>query len=152
MENIKKREDYKDVEVGGRKWRIGKFDAMEGSYMLFKIMGVITPLLSKKTSEDRADEVNYTEMFLGVTTLSKQDFKEIQIGCLKVCSEHLAAGFAPVLNENGTYGVIGIERDTSTVLALTVHALMFNVADFFAASPFGSLIGVENIFQRFTKT
>ena len=151
MENIKKREDYKDIEINGRKWRIGKFDALEGSYMLFKIIGVISPLLMKKGAENESGEVNYTEMLSGITTLSKNDFKEIQISCLKVCSENLAAGLAPILNENGTYGVIGIERDTSTVLALTVHSLMFNVADFFAGSPSSLLAGVENIFQPLAK-
>ena len=153
MENMetKRRVEFKDVDVNGRKFRIGKFDALEGSYMLFKILSVISPLLSNKSVQNEAGEVNYSEMLLGITSLSKSDFKEIQLSCLKICSEHLAAGFAPVINENGSYGVIGIERDTAAVINLTVQALMFNVSDFFAGSPLSSLTGALDIFQPNSK-
>jgi hypothetical protein len=149
MENteMKKRVEYKDVEINGRKFRIGRFDAIEGSYMLFKIVGVISPLISKMSSPSSDGEVNYSDVLSGITTLSKKDFKEIQLSCLGICSEHLPAGFAKVINENGSYGVMGIEKDTATVLNLTVQALMFNVSDFFAGSPSNFLAGVtSNIF------
>lgn len=149
----KRRLEYKDVEINGRKFRIGRFDALEGSYMLFKIVGVISPVIAKMGVPSASGEVNYTDMLSGITTLSKKDFKEIQLSCLEICAEHLPAGFAPVLNENGSYGVMGIEKDTPLVLNLTVQALMFNVADFFEGSP-SNLLGamISDIFPQSSKT
>jgi len=141
-----KRELFKDIELGGRKWRIGKFDAFTGSFMLIKVTSIISPLLKNIDFKDvkKASDIsglNFTEMLAGITNLSEQDFNYIQKKCLGVCCECLPADFTPVLNENGTFGVMELENDTSTVLGLTVHALMFNVTSFFDENLLGSLKG-----------
>ena len=150
--DTKRRVEYKDVDINGRKFRITRFNALEGSYMLFKIIGVISPLLTKKDSLNESGEVDYSMMLGGITSLSKKDFKEIQLSCLEICSEHLQAGFTKVINENGSFGIIGVENDTATILNLTVQALIFNVADFFLGSPSDFLDGVtSNIFPQNAK-
>lgn len=137
--------EYKDVELGKRKWRVRKFDARTGSFMLFKVMGILAPAFKqldpKVLKEAKVEDLNLTELISGLTSLSEKDFNYIQDKCLGVSHELLAAGEVKVLNENGTYGVSNIEFDTSLVLGLTVHALMFNVAGFFGENPLGSITG-----------
>ena len=155
MENLNKRATVKIIELEGRKFKITKFDAMKGSYMLFKVIGIITPLIEtlRKSCKGNAKDVkdikdinleglNFTEIAAGLVNMKEQDFKYIQENCLKSCYEILAAGDAPVLNENGTYGIIGIETDLKTVMALTIHSLMFNVSGFFGENLF-KLAGQE---------
>ena len=65
--------------------------------------------------------------------MSRQEFETLQRDCLSVISEVLPAGPRPVLNPNGTWGLNDVEHNTMLVLLLTIHALAFNVGDFFAA-------------------
>lgn len=144
-------ETHKDVEIGGRTFRIKKFDALTGSFMLIKITGMLAPLFKnmdigklkdvKDVSEVSPDAFDISGIMAEIGNLSEQDFKYVQEKCLRVCSEVLPAGLSPVLNPNGSFGVIGIEEDTMTVLALTVHTLIFNVKGFFSGSPLASMLG-----------
>jgi hypothetical protein len=120
---MEKRELYKKFEFGGRDWRIGKFDAMTGSYIAYKLMGEMLPMGLKVDGIPSAPG--------GSPVMSKGDFIELQRDCLKVCSELLGAGPAPVMNDNGTWGVEDIENNAKLALTLTVQALVWNVADFF---------------------
>lgn len=120
-----KRELYKVFDFGDRHWRIGKFDARTGSYIAYKLMGEMLPMGIK------IDGVKAPE---GSPTMSKADFFDLQNDCLKICAELLQAGPAPVMNENGSWGVEGIENDAKLALTLTIHALTWNIADFFDAS------------------
>ena len=123
------RETSKTVEVDGKKFRVNKFDAMTGSYMAYRLMGEMLPMgLSAQIGAPNAKNI-----------MSKNDFMDIQKECLRACSEILPAGDAQVMNENGTWGVAGLENDARTVLALTVHVLTFNVMGFFDESLLGSI-------------
>lgn len=154
MDNI---ENYKDIELSGRKWRIKKFDARTGSYILFKVLGLFTPVLKsldiKSIKEIKDENINLTEIAANMMSLEEKDFKYIQDKCLQVCYEILPGGPAPVLNDSGNYGVIGIENDIATVLGLTAHALVFNISGFFAASH-STLLGgiISNISRQDSKT
>lgn len=118
-----KRETYKIFEFEERKFRIGKFDAMTGSYIAYQLMGQLLPMGLKLDGIPSAPA--------GSKTMNKEDFKELQTECLKVCEEMLPAGPSPVINENGSWGIEDIQKDAKTALALTVQSLMWNVADFF---------------------
>ncbi|CQR71683.1 hypothetical protein SOV_04790 [Sporomusa ovata DSM 2662] len=130
---MEKREQFKIVEIAGRKWRIEKFDAMTGSYIAYKLMGHMLPggfdgqITGGNAPKDR-------------TVMSKKEFADLQLDCLHVCYEVLPAGKAPVIGENGAWGVMNIEDDTITVLALTVHALAFNISGFFDGNALKELI------------
>lgn len=144
---MNKREIYKQWEFVGRKWRIGKFDAMTGSYIAYKLMAELVPM------------VPGLDQMLGVPlppsgkTMSKADFFELQRDCLLVCAEILPAGPAPVMSEGGTFGVQGLEHDAKTVLALTVQVLVWNVRDFFDESLLSSMSeAISNIFRPDVKT
>ena len=43
----------------------------------------------------------------------------------------LPARTAPLLNDNGSWGVDDVADNTVLVLLLTIHALVFNIAGFF---------------------
>lgn len=155
MENIKisKRDNYKLIEIGERTFKITKFDARRGSFILFKVLGVITPMIDtlkksykgsikevKAVTDVNLEDLNFTELATGLMDMSEEDFAYIQDSCLKVCYEVLGSGDAPVLNQNGTYGVIGLEQDIKTIMTLTIHTIVFNVSGFFG----GNLLDLIN--------
>jgi hypothetical protein len=132
-----KREDHKIVELAGRKWRIEKFDALTGSYIAYQLMSQMLPGgLDAQITGDQAPK--------GRPLMSKQEFANLQLDCLHVCYEVLPAGKAPVIGENGAWGVAGLENDTITIVALTIHALVFNIAGFFDGN---ALKGLVNSFS-----
>ena len=143
--------DSKEVEIKGRKFSIRKFDARTGSFMLIKVAGLLAPMFGKSFGVsfgkvvENAEDITMSDIDISgalsvLSTLSEKDFDYIQSKCLKVCYELLAQP-TPVLNDNGSFGVIGLENDTMSVMSLTVHALIFNVSGFFAESPLASMVG-----------
>lgn len=144
MENIGIRENSKIIKIGDRSFRINKFDAMKGSFILFKVMKILTPIFSsdaiktfraaKSVEEVDIGNINFTEIMSGLTDMKEEDFVYIQTNCLKTCSEILPSGDVRVLNDNNTYGIIGIEQDIKIVMALTIHTIVFNVSGFFGGS------------------
>lgn len=144
-------ENFKDVEISGRTFRIKKFDARTGSFMLIKITGLLAPLFKnvdmgklkdvKDVSEVNPEAFNIAGLMSELGNLTEKDFTYVQDKCLQVCGEMLPAGFAPVLHPDGNFGVAGLEDDTMTVLALTAHTLIFNVKGFFSGGPLASIVG-----------
>ena len=130
-----KREAFKDIEINGRKWRIGSFDALTGSYIVTLLLMQVLPM--------------GLEAQLGIpmpknrSLMDKNTFIDLQKDCLKVVSEVTQVGATvapiPVLLPNGAWGVSGIETDVSTVLALTIHTLLFNISDFFQGNTLNDL-------------
>lgn len=150
---------YKDVEINDRTFRIKKFDARTGSFMIFKITKMLAPIvknldLAKLKDVKEASDVDLGAFDLsGIMTelgnLSEDDFTYIQDKCLQVCSEVLPAGLTPVIDKNGFFGASDLEEDTMTVLALTAHAIIFNVHGFFQGSPLQKLFpGISNTSQQ----
>lgn len=140
-------ENYKDVEISKRKWRITKFDATTGALIIKKILPIAASLFKGvdigniKSLKPEDIKMDISGVISALADMKDDDFVFIQKACLRVVSEPLGAGFAPVLNDNGSYGVIGIEHDTMSVLALTAHVLAFNVTGFFDDSPLASIAG-----------
>lgn len=130
---MEKRINEKVVEFGGRKWKIKKFDAMTGSYIAYNLLAESLPFgmdsgIGAPTSGSKK-------------RMSKEEFRELQTDCLKVCFEVLPAGDSPVLLENGNFGVFDLETDTKAVLFLTFQCLVFNISGFFDESLSSSLVG-----------
>ncbi|HBC94297.1 MAG TPA: hypothetical protein DCZ10_15720 [Pelotomaculum sp.] len=149
---MNKREIYKPFEFEGRKWRIGKFDAMTGSYIAYKLMAEMLPMgLNAAVGIPAPGSPEAQNLSLApaqTAVMSKADFFELQRDCLSVVAEMLPAGPAPVLLENGQFGVDDLEHDARTVLALTIQVLSWNVSSFFDAALLGSLAdSISNIFR-----
>jgi hypothetical protein len=119
---VNKRELYKTFEFEGRQFRIGKFDAMTGSYIAYKLMGEMLPM-GINIKGIHAPE--------GSKIMSKKDFIDLQKDCLTVCAELLPAGPTQVIDQNGEFVIEDIENNAKLALALTIQSLVCNVADFF---------------------
>jgi hypothetical protein len=127
-----KRETQKDFEFEGRHWIINKFDAMTGSYVAYRLMAEVLPMgIAAKVG---------IPMPMGGKIMSKTDFFELQRDCLMACAENLSAGHIPVMNEEGNFGVVGLENDAKTVMILTIQVLTWNMADFFDEKLWTSLV------------
>lgn len=121
------REDFKAVEISGRKWKIKKFDALTGSYVAYQLLMQALPMSGLSSvlgglPKDRP-------------LMAREDFLALQRDCLGLCFEMTTLNGVPVdmpaLMQDGRWAVDGLEHDTATVMALTVHALSFNVSSFF---------------------
>lgn len=138
---------HKDVQIGKRNFRIKKFSAKTGSFVLIKVTKILAPLFAGiklsnvKSPEDvNVDDINITRAIEQLSDISEQDFNYLQEQALRVCYEILPGGLAQVLNENGMFGVEDMEDDTATVMALMVHALAFNVTSFFQGNGLQGLL------------
>jgi hypothetical protein len=137
MEEVKKHETFKDVTIAGRNWRVKKFDALTGSYIAYTLLNLALPPMFAKMLAGSIPLVSDTP---SGRMMTKQEFMDFQKDCLKICFEVLPAGEAPVIDDNGNWGIDGIENDLATVLTLTVHVLGFNVASFFGEGPWAALV------------
>lgn len=120
------RETTKTIELSGRKFKIDKFDALTGSYIAFTLIEKFLPMAMEK-------KIGLSNMPKGRQLMTRAEFTQLQKDCLGVVYEILPAGPRPILNKNGSWGVMDIEKDTVLVIMLTVQALEFNVASFFDA-------------------
>jgi hypothetical protein len=130
------KETYKEVELAGRKWRVGKFDAQTGSYIAYQLLFNMLPMgLDSQLGNLPKDRPQ----------LSKADFLDLQRECLMVCSEVQLIddrpAVVPVMMRDGRWYVEGLDSDTLTVIALTMHALVHNIASFFDEDLLGSVMG-----------
>lgn len=140
------REVTKTVEVNGRKFQVEKFSAMTGSYVCIKILGRISHVaLGIMSGELKDPAVISGALFGELNSFSKAEFLELQQECLAVTKEvqNIAGVDAPipVLLPDGKFGVADLEKDMMTVMALTVHVMVFNLTPFFDASILKGLLG-----------
>lgn len=153
-------EEYKDIEINGRSFRLTKMDARTGCFMMFKLMKLLPSVLENINVEkldlgnlslDSLKGLNLTEMLDPIFEMPEKEFRYIQDNCLKVVQENLPAGLQPVLNKNNTWGVNNIENNTGLVMNLTIQSLAFNVMGFFEGSPLTSLVENVTSFQQNSK-
>lgn len=141
------RAEFKEFEVGERKFQVKRFDALTGSYIAFTLFEKILPVimgnkdkfLGTKTPDASAD--SFAEMLPSTLfKMSREDFTALQKDCLKVCYEVLPAGLTPVIGANGRWGIIGVDTDTGLILRLTIEALLFSLLGFFNDGGLSSLV------------
>jgi len=140
MDSVNKREKFKiltlDTETGKRTFKLTKWDAQTAMYMLIQVTTKFIPMIPF----DIDSLLGGIEAMQGKSLkMNKQvdmslvEFKAFTQTCLESCLEELPTGnFAPVMRENGTYGVIDIEDDFQAITALIVQALVFNLKGFFS--------------------
>ena len=128
-----KRETKKIVEIQGRKFEIRSFDAFTGSYIAFTLMEKMLPMgmEAKVMNAVKADGGDAAVSLPSRAIMSKADFIAFQRDVLSVVGEVLPGRTAPIINENGSWGVEDIADNAILVIMLTIHALVFNIAGFF---------------------
>jgi hypothetical protein len=128
------KETFKDIEIGGRNFRINKFDALTGSYIMYTLLTQILPMGLGKKIEGLAD-VAPEGSGVSIPAMSKETFTGLQKDCLQACSEVRSVGgvFLPVqvLMKDGRWGVEDLENDAPMAMMLTIQALGYNAQSFF---------------------
>lgn len=123
----------RDMEIGGRKFQVRPFGAIEGSRVVMKLVGALGALQS--TGDDTKDGA----MVLGALgSLSDSDIDYVQrkaLGCVDVALE--GRGWTPILHEDGSWGVVDLETNAPLVLNLTLAVIVGALADFSAAGQAG---------------
>lgn len=144
-------EKCKFVTVKGQEYRIGKFSAMDGAFIIPKVTGMLAPILGpllegldvkQFTKPEDLDLKNFDiiKAMAPLADLEEKDFMYLQDKCLKVVTVKRQAGYVPVIHDNGSFSVETLEDDGMSVLALMVHTLIFNFTGFFEGSPFTGLL------------
>jgi len=132
-----KREKYKEIELSGRRWRIGRFDALTGSYISTLLVMQLLPM-------GLGNALGLENVSGGKNLMSKETFIDVQKDCLKIVSELKLVGDVvmplPVMLEDGRWGIGEIEDDAPTVMGLTIQVLMFNISDFFEEGALNDLL------------
>lgn len=146
--------NYKDIEltVAGkkRKFRINKFDARTGSYILYTVMSRFLPSILQlksgaETITDMSKVVNPEDIVSSIA-MSEEEFGKLQTEALRACEEILPAGVTPVLDTSGNFAVIGLEKEAVAVFVLTAQALVFNLSGFFGEDGLTSLLsGIQQV-------
>lgn len=133
----------KDITIENRIFRVKKFNAITGCYITFKIAGLLANSFKNMNKDFKMEDLDYTQLFSSIFSLSKEDFEYIQKSCLHITYEVLPAGEAQVLDENGEFGTSKAEEDkcnTALIMNLTIQSLWFNLESFFAGSNLSSLL------------
>jgi len=145
-----KRETFKDVTIGEKKFRIGKFDAQTGSYIVYQLLSNFLPMIAKNglpNLDEKADTV-LEKITSSLPLMPREQFFQLQKDCLYVCNEIALAGNVetpiPVVLSDGSFCDKEMECDVVITMALMIHALVFNVSGFFGAS---GLKGIKESFS-----
>lgn len=117
----------KDVVIGDHKYRVGRFKAQVGSWILIQLL---TKMLPSLVSGQMGDSLS--GLPTGGPSMSEADFTAIQNHCLAACFRYEGDVAMPVVAGAGVFAIREMEYDLGAVIALTVHALEFNFSSFFA--------------------
>jgi len=129
---------FKDVQLNGTRYQIGRMTARNGSWVAMQIMGKIMPSTVESELGGITLPANRREM-------SEEEFHSIQDHCLAVCAryERQPNGMEvaiPVFVRPDTFTCKELEFDLLSIVALTAHALLFNITPFFAEGALGKIL------------
>lgn len=133
------RETSRIVTISGRRWKVGKFDALTGSYIALKMLSKLSHIAVGVFSGNLTDKAVIAMSIANeVGSLTKTEFVEIQGECLHVIKELKEVGGKDIENPirlpDGRWGVEGMEDDALLVMTLVSHSLLFNLSGFFSAA------------------
>ena len=131
-------ETQRFVTISGRRWKIGKFDALTGSYIALKMLSKLSHIAVGVFSGNLTDKAVIAMSIANeIGSLTKSEFNEIQGECLYVCKEVEDVGGkdieTPLRLPDGRWGVKDLEDNALLVMTLVSHALLFNLTSFFDA-------------------
>lgn len=146
----------KYIEVDGRKFCVKKYTAMTGLKVAKLLAAKIIPIFQdfvpliksvmkkenngNSSAEEMIENISMDTIAAALDKISEADFDYIVSKSLQSITEVLPAGEAPVMYENGTFGVENIEFDPVLVLRLTCEAVMWSCGDFFDGDRLGSVM------------
>ena len=147
-----KHEKSRNIVIVGRRFKIGKFDALTGNYIAIKLLSKVAHLVAgfiSKQIQDKAVIAMSAVNALG--GLTKQEVIEIHGECLYVCRELKTVGEKEIemliKTEDGQWGVPDIEDDPILVATLVGHVLLFNFESFFDESALKEFSAMMEVFN-----
>lgn len=129
---------FTDVEINGVKYQVGRFKARTGSWIVAQILTKMLPSFIERALAKEAG----AQLASGRALLSEEEFENIQGHALAVCRRYEGGIPMPVFVPPNTWAIKELEYDLMTVMALTAHALVFNVTPFFAEGGLSQLLGL----------
>lgn len=152
----------KELPIGTYTFRIKKFDASTGSWLLMSLMGemqkAISDLPTSTGDAEQAPSASSEEsaaigaiQFL-LMNLDEEKFAKVQNKALAVCDEQKVfdngkEAWLPVLT--GTrISSPDLQTDISTILSLTSQSLFANLSPFFSKSGLSSVFSLQQDTQE----
>ena len=130
-------ENIKTVEIGGTQYRIKKFDAKTAIKVAKMLLAKILPILDsdvdvlQDVSLNRLTEFSFVDFGAALDRFQDNDVDKLIDTALKNCFKPFPAGDAPVINDNGSFGVPEVEYSPVLTLRLTYEAVRFGISGFF---------------------
>jgi len=133
------RETQRVVTISGRRWKIGKYDALTGSYIALKMLSKLSHIAVGVFSGNLKDQALIAMSTANeIGSLTKAEFNEIQSESLHVVAELKEVSGKDIENPirlpDGRWGVEGLEDDALLIMTLVSHVLLFNLSGFFNAA------------------
>ena len=134
---------HKTVELNGREYRIGQMSADVGSWVVIQLLTKMLPSIVQTRVKMNVPKTS--------ASMTREEFAELQGLCLSVVTvkDDKAGGVYLPIAKNGVWVDKSLEFDLPSVLALTVHALEFNMQGFFQESGSSALGTFKALFQSF---
>lgn len=124
----------KFLDYDGQRYRLTKLDADAGSYVAFKLAGVVLPLLQGLSGKS-INKADIKLLSQAISSMSRAEFTEVQKILLRTVQKITTAGGVdmpmPVLKADGSYADEEMAMDAKAVITLTVQAALFNIGGFF---------------------
>ena len=135
---------FKDVEVGGKRYRIRLMNPIVGSYVATTLATKFLPSILAAVGGGDAVEAEVIGSLVRTMQagLGRAEFFELQRDCLDVVRTLTAVEDRVVeepLTQNGHWVDKDLEANAPGVLALTIEALTFNVTPFFDGGALANL-------------
>jgi len=151
----------KEVQIGAYTFRIRKFDASTGSWLLMSLMGEMQKAISDmptttSDSESAPSTASEENAAIGaiqflLMNLDEEKFVRVQSKALEVCDEQKMMNDREVWLPFLTGKRISnpeFQNDISTTLSLTSQSLFANLSPFFSKSGLSSVFSLQTDSQE----
>lgn len=128
---------FKDVKIGDVTYRVGSLSPWNGSWIAMLILTKLLPFgMDAALGASKLGAARSVDM-------TEAEFNGIQRHCLGVCARYEVLNgvstATPILMSDGRFAFPELNSDLVTIIALTTHALVFNLAPFFQGDTLKSL-------------
>lgn len=128
-----------DIELEGERYQVCRMNPLNGNWIVTQVFTRLLPsALEAKLASVMGGEISLPP---NREQISEQEFHNLQAHCLAVCKWHdpKAGVPIPIMLPDGRFATPDLE-DPVVILALTGHALLFNLAPFFVKSRLDSVM------------
>ena len=143
-----RRENFEIIELDDKKFKIGKFTALTGTYLIANFFPKIAPLIPMIFNSLNGD-FSTVEIPNFSPFKDKKEYEKFLIDVLSTVQIERKAGYFPIIDEGGSFD-IEFEENTFLVLILAYKSLQFNAKDFFLEKNRNILQKVMEGFSFFT--